>query len=138
MQNKLSFEIENLASINKADLDIGKINIIIGKNNTGKSTSSKFLFCLLTAISRERIYLANCDIKNRINQLCYLLKFSYFDDNPFSVKDFNLIEDLLNKPNSNELFDEISHKLFVLSKKINSPALKEMYLQQLKKNSGIN
>ena len=38
MQNKLLLEIENLGPINKADLDIKKINVIVGKNSTGKST----------------------------------------------------------------------------------------------------
>ena len=46
-------EIENLGLINKANLDIGKINVIVGKNSTGKSTSSKFLFSLLTAASNS-------------------------------------------------------------------------------------
>ena len=133
MQNKLLLEIENLGPINKADLDIKKINVIVGTNSTGKSTSSKFLFCLLTALSKERIYLANMDIKNRLNQLYYLLKFNYFDGDSFESKDLNPIEDLLNKPSSNELFDEICHKLYDLSKKINSSALKEMYLQRLKR-----
>ena len=133
MQNKLSLEIENLGPINKAYLDIGKINVIVGKNSTGKSTSSKFLFCLLTALSKERIYLANMDIKNRLNQLYYLLRFNYFDGDSFESKDLNPIEDLLNKPSSNELFDEICHKLYELSDKINSNSLKEIYLQRLKK-----
>ena len=119
MQNKLLLEIENLGPINKANLDIKKINVIVGKNSTGKSTSSKFLFCLLTALSKEGIYLANMDIKNRLNQIFYLLTFNYFDGDSFESKDLTPIEDLLDKPSSNELFDEICHKLYDLSKKIN-------------------
>lgn len=126
-------EIKNFGPINKADLEIKKINVIVGTNSTGKSTSSKFLFCLLTALSKERIYLANMDIKNRLNQLYYLLKFNYFDEYTFESKDLNPVEDLLIEPSSNESFDEICHKLYDLSKKINSPALKDMYLQRLKR-----
>ena len=59
-------EIENLGLINKANLEIGKINVIVGKNSTGKSTSSKFLFSLLTAASSEGIQLANNDIYSRL------------------------------------------------------------------------
>ena len=133
MQNKLLLEIENLGLINKADLDIKKINVIVGKNSTGKSTSSKFLFCLLTALSKEGIYLANIDIKNRINQTLYLLTFNYFEGDSFESKDLNPIEELLNKPSSNELFDEICHKLYELSEKINSSSLKRIYLKRLKR-----
>ena len=133
MQNKLLLEIENLGPINKANLDIKKINVIVGKNSTGKSTSSKFLFCLLTALSKEGIYLANMDIKNRLNQIFYLLTFNYFDGDSFESKDLTPIEDLLDKPSSNELFDEICHKLYDLSKKINSASLKKIYLQRLKR-----
>ena len=126
-------EIENLGPINKANLDIKKINVIVGKNSTGKSTSSKFLFCLLTSLSQEGIYLANMDIKNRLNRVYYLLNFNFFEDESINSDDLKPIEELLKKPSSNELFDDICHKLHELSKKINSPSLKEMYLQQLKK-----
>ncbi|MBQ2635945.1 MAG: AAA family ATPase [Methanobrevibacter sp.] len=133
MQNKLLLEIENLGPINKADLDIKKINVIVGKNSTGKSTSSKFLFCLLTALSKEGIYLANMDIKNRLNQIYYLLNFNFFEEESFESKDLNPIEELLNKPSSNELFDEICHKLYELSKKIKSPTWKKTYIKRLKR-----
>ena len=59
MVAEMLLEIENLGLINKANLDIGKINVIVGKNSTGKSTSSKFLFSLLTAASSEGTQLAN-------------------------------------------------------------------------------
>ena len=59
-------EIENLGLINKANLEIGKINVIVGKNSTGKSTSSKFLFSLLTAASSEGTQLANNNIHFRL------------------------------------------------------------------------
>lgn len=133
MDAKMLLEIENLGPINKANLDIKKINVIIGKNSTGKSTSSKFLFCLLTSLSQEGIYLANMDIKNRLNRLYYLLNFNFFEDKTINSADLNPIEELLKKPSSNELFDDICHKLYELSKKIDSPSLKEMYLHQLKR-----
>ncbi len=66
MAAEMLLEIENLGLINKANLQIGKINVIVGKNSTGKSTSSKFLFSLLTAASSEGTQLANNDIYSRL------------------------------------------------------------------------
>ena len=66
MPTEMLLEIENLGLINKANLEIGNINVIVGKNSTGKSTSSKFLFSLLTASSSEGIQLANNDIHSRL------------------------------------------------------------------------
>lgn len=72
MSNKMLLTINNLGPINNAELDIAKINVVVGKNSTGKSTSSKFLYCLLTASSYDGIYLANRDIKRRyINFISY-------------------------------------------------------------------
>lgn len=66
MAAKMLLEIENLGLINKANLEIRKINVIVGKNSTGKSTSSKFLFSLLTAASSEGTQLANNDIYSKL------------------------------------------------------------------------
>lgn len=66
MAAEMLLEIENLGLINKANLDIGKINVIVGKNSTGKSTSSKFLFSLLTAASSEGTQLANNDVYSKL------------------------------------------------------------------------
>ena len=66
MAAEMLLEIENLGLINKANLEIGKINVIVGKNSTGKSTSSKFLFSLLTAASSEGTQLANNNIRFRL------------------------------------------------------------------------
>ena len=66
MAAEMLLEIENLGLINKANLEIGKINVIVGKNSTGKSTSSKFLFSLLTAASSEGTQLANNDIYSKL------------------------------------------------------------------------
>ena len=123
MQNKLLLEIENLGPINKADLDIGKINVIVGKNSTGKSTSSKFLFCLLTSVSKEGIFLANADIKSRLNDLYSLLEIGFFGENSFN-DDLKIIRELLKKPSSNELFEEICYKFYELSKVLDSSTLK--------------
>ena len=41
--SNFKFKINNVGSINHADMDIGRINVIGGKNCTGKSTTSNFI-----------------------------------------------------------------------------------------------
>lgn len=51
MENDLILKLDNVGPISNANINIGKINIIGGKNSTGKSTSSKLLYCFLRANS---------------------------------------------------------------------------------------
>ena len=51
--SSFKFKINNVGSINEADMDIGRINVIGGKNCTGKSTTSNLLYCFLRAISSQ-------------------------------------------------------------------------------------
>ena len=51
--SNFKYKINNVGSINHADMDIGRINVIGGKNCTGKSTTSNLLYCFLRAISSE-------------------------------------------------------------------------------------
>ena len=59
MKNNLCLNISNFGLIEKANINLSKINVIAGNNSTGKTTLSKLLFCFLTAMSGEGIYLAN-------------------------------------------------------------------------------
>ena len=47
MENKINIKINDFGPINKADIDLNKINIVDGNNATGKSTTSKLLYCFL-------------------------------------------------------------------------------------------
>ena len=51
--------------IKKANININKLNVIVGINGSGKSTSSKLLYCFLTATSKEGINLTNKNIFQR-------------------------------------------------------------------------
>ena len=51
--SNFKFKIRNIGSIRHADMDIARINVIGGKNCTGKSTSSDLLYCFLRAISSQ-------------------------------------------------------------------------------------
>ena len=43
----LNLKINNARSINKADINISKINVVGGVNSSGKTTVSKLLYCFL-------------------------------------------------------------------------------------------
>lgn len=102
MAAEMLLEIENLGLINKADLEIGKINVIIGKNSTGKSTSSKFLFSLLTAASSEGTQLANNNVHFRMLNFVDYWKIKGSEE---METEFNQVKNsLINNSISNNLF----------------------------------
>lgn len=105
MVAEMLLEIENLGLINKANLDIGKINVIVGKNSTGKSTSSKFLFSLLTAASSEGIQLANMDIHSKL--LNFVLYWGTKGSQEMDDKFKQIRNSLMRHSVSSELFDDI-------------------------------
>lgn len=105
MAAEMLLEIENLGLINKANLDIGKINVIVGKNNTGKSTSSKFLFSLLTAASSEGTQLANMDIHSKL--LNFVLYWGTKGSQEMDDKFKQIRNSLMRHSVSSELFDDI-------------------------------
>lgn len=105
MAAEMLLEIENLGLINKANLDIGKINVIVGKNSTGKSTSSKFLFSLLTATSSEGTQLANMDIHSKL--LNFVLYWGTKGSQEMDDKFKQIRNSLMRHSVSSELFDDI-------------------------------
>ena len=105
MVAEMLLEIENLGLINKANLDIGKINVIVGKNSTGKSTSSKFLFSLLTAASSEGTQLANMDIHSKF--LNFVLYWGTKGSQEMDDKFKQIRNSLMRHSVSSELFDDI-------------------------------
>ncbi len=105
MAAEMLLEIENLGLINKANLDIGKINVIVGKNSTGKSTSSKFLFSLLTAASSEGTQLANMDIHSKL--LNFVLYWGTKGSQEMDDKFKQIRNSLMHHSVSSELFDDI-------------------------------
>ena len=65
--NRLVMEINDLYSINKAKIELNKINVIGGVNGSGKSTAGKLLYCFLQANSKKRRELAVKWIIDEIN-----------------------------------------------------------------------
>lgn len=81
MKNNLTMEINDFGPINRAKIDIGKINIIAGPNSSGKTTSSKFIYSLLGLTSTDGMRLLNNSIADRI-KIIHSTLFS-------STEDFN-------------------------------------------------
>ena len=130
MSNKMLLTINNLGPINNAELDIAKINVIVGKNSTGKSTSSKFLYCLLTASSSDGFYLANRDIKRRYMNFISYWSNKLFDDS-FSTK-LNDIFTIINTDIiSTRIFDDVYKDLINIADDISPMNLKNDYLKDL-------
>jgi predicted ATPase len=76
MLRDFKLKIDNFGPINKADLDISKINIIAGKNASGKTTLSKLLYCIITAFSTDGQYLTYESLKEQTTLLINNLQFS--------------------------------------------------------------
>ena len=100
MINSFKMEINNFCSLNKAIIDLKKLNIIAGINGSGKSISSKLLYCFLVANSKNGNYLANKSLSDRFNNIIEDIKldsnidfevnlfdgFPNFDDATFTVQ----------------------------------------------------
>lgn len=132
MSNKMLLEIKNLGLINKANLEINKINVIIGKNATGKSTSSKFLYCLLTAASHEGMILANTGVKKRL--LNYILQLRFRSSTNDHIKKSELEElqnTILNIHDGN--FEEVYNEIKYIAEGIYSDEMRQDYLKELNK-----
>ncbi|KPA11805.1 ABC transporter ATP-binding protein, partial [Candidatus Magnetomorum sp. HK-1] len=46
--------IENIGLIQKAEINLNGLTVITGKNDTGKSTIGKILFCMIKAINQVK------------------------------------------------------------------------------------
>ena len=69
INENMNFIISDFGPIEYANIDIAKINIVAGKNSTGKSTASKLLYCFLRANSSDRQNYAIESIRRRIFRL---------------------------------------------------------------------
>lgn len=64
MKNEFKFKIENFGSINEAEFDLNKLNIVCGANAGGKSFSARLLFCIITALSDDGKRIDNESVKS--------------------------------------------------------------------------
>lgn len=99
MENKINIKINDFGPINKADIDLNKINVVGGNNATGKSTTSKLLYCFLKSNMEDRIDFAlehsRLQIDSLINNIYLALhvnqpEFVYLKDvREFGMSDNN-------------------------------------------------
>ncbi len=130
MLKDFKLKIDNFGPINEADLDISKINVIAGKNVSGKTTLSKLIYCILTAFSTDGEYLAFESMKDRLNSLISeCLKIDYAETPKITSlsdiqivlqsnknPDMNLIEQSYDKLESIiKSSDDFENKRYILS-----------------------
>ena len=108
MLRDLKLKIENFGPINEADLDIGKINIIAGKNSSGKTTISKIFYCLITAFSTDGNYLAYESMNDHLMLLLNNLQIHDFHTDELDKIRMKLATDHeYNLENIKECYDEL-------------------------------
>lgn len=116
MNNELKLEIDGFGLINKAKIDIGKINVVGGVNSSGKSTASKLLYCYLKAMSLTRKEYALEAILPTLNKFVnYMAQPHPYCKN--DLPDKFTIEDDFNKiwyayVDANEIFEDLIHSNF--------------------------
>ena len=132
MQNNLILEIDNVGPISYANIEIGKMNIIGGKNSTGKSTSSKLLYCFLKANSLNT---DDVTFENFFNSMRNVERYLFSTGPFFNNNDFeNLVEHYMKLRNASvhyqdkeeiiKYFDEFSELLKDLLEKYDDDIMK--------------
>jgi len=77
MLNNFNLKIKNFGPINKADLDISKINVVAGRNSSGKTTISKLLYTIITSFSSDGEFLIYDSMKEQLVMLINNLQFAF-------------------------------------------------------------
>lgn len=114
---KFKYKIKGLGSIKEAEIDIAPFTLIAGKNNTGKSFTTKSLYCILEALNDDYVltFLAELYVKikgkffefyNSLSNPALIDKkfFDFFENEYLKLLD-NIIRQLQNN-------DEVILKIF--------------------------
>lgn len=133
MLRDFRLKIDNFGPINKADLDISKINIIAGKNASGKTTMSKLLYCIITAFSTDGEYLTYESMKDELELLINNLQIPQSEP-----KTINNLEEIrmkinLNKNNNLKIIDDEYCKLESIINSLDFSD-KEFFLNSIERN----
>lgn len=116
--NNININIENFGTINKSNINIGKINVIGGQNATGKSTASKLLYCFLKYCSSNRQEFAYEYFDRSIDSLFFKIRRRAIigkDKDNFDTKN-------MNKPilDSKKIINHFMHRDFTIDEKIDA------------------
>jgi len=98
MNDEINLKIKDFGPINEADITLNKINVVGGNNATGKSTTSKLLYCFLKSNMEDRINFALQHSRSHIDSLINNIYLELNINQPEFVylKDVRLLEVLDN------------------------------------------
>ena len=128
----MNLEINNFGPINNANLELKKLNVIAGINGSGKTTSSKLLFCVLTSLSNEKEYLSNIGIHEKFSKVMEELLKEFEFEHDLLIK-LNKILNGFPKLNDVSYNDKLENFITSLKKIIDESKMsnKEKYMEQL-------
>ena len=134
MLRDFKLKIDNFGPINKADLDISKINIIAGKNASGKTTMSKLLYCIITAFSNDGEYLVYESMKDQLSLILNNLQI-FYSENSEIINDIDEIRFEIDSDNKYNL-KTIENSFEKINSLVNSSEIenKEIYLEIIERN----
>lgn len=88
----MKFTVKNLGLIDEAEVKLDGITVMTGKNNVGKSTIGRMLYCVNNVLVKENIeYIRRSGIKHAISSY---LKKNEFIDLTLHIDENNLMNDL--------------------------------------------
>lgn len=133
MLRDFKLKIDNFGPINKADLAISKINIIAGKNASGKTTISKLLYCIITAFSTDGEYLTYESMKDELELLINNLQVPHSESETVTNLEEIRMKINLNHNNNLKIIDEGYCELESIVNSIDFSD-KEFFLNSIERN----
>lgn len=102
----MKLEVKKIGRIKSAELDLGKITIVAGQNDSGKSTISKLMFSFISGLSEEgRIKSHNIYLRKQLDILTFGL---YKKTENEKFRKFFLKNNFFNK-SEEEQFNDLQH-----------------------------
>lgn len=130
MLENLNFKLNNFGVIDQANIELGKINVIAGHNSSGKSTSSKILYCFLRSNAKSRKVLSEKTLVKRVYELSFeffsLIRPGLNGDSEDINKVLERIKEIIDEFNKKMENDEPPEKFNIIS---NFNLLKEIYAE---------
>lgn len=129
---KINLDIMDFGPINNANIELKKLNVIAGVNGSGKTTSSKLLYCVLTSLSNEKEYLSNIGVHEKFSKIMNELLNDLEFEQDLLIK-LNKIINSFPKLNDTSYNDKLENFITSLKKIIDESKInnKEKYMEQL-------